>query len=138
MFFVESLKILLCSFPEILFCSHLFKFLEQFNLKNWRCYFGKIQLSTVLWLHKLWYHSLVVKVSIDLNRAQISRFRTMEFTVRKCECESWRNIAFEYIKRIVWALKMWVGGHIGQFYTPLQKNGIKKIQNKSMETTVDM
>ena len=44
-------------------------------------------------------------------------------------------------QRILWALKMWGGGGIGYetcvvcYYTPLYEKGIKKTQNKSMETT---
>ena len=44
-------------------------------------------------------------------------------------------------KIIVWALKMWKRGKgwgknlVCRKYTPFYKNGIKKIKNKSMETT---
>ena len=46
---------------------------------------------------------------------------------------------YKYIK--IWAIKMWVWGEgwgknlASGWYTPLYKNGIKKTQNKSMETS---
>ena len=50
----------------------------------------------------------------------------------------------EYKRIKIWVLKMWVRGEGGGknlasgWYTPLYENGIKKTQNKSMETTKTM
>ena len=51
----------------------------------------------------------------------------------KCECEIWRNIVLEHIKT-TWAPES--GGTGEKHLAPLYEKGIKKTQNKPIETTI--